>query len=233
MKKYLLPIIILILVLTGAVFFVFQTQYERGQVEDAGTEDTIPDEPKNNINIHVVTEDDIFATIMEDWGIGYSEMLKLVDMTSSTYDLTHIRIGQTLRLARDEAGDIVYLEYEVNSDEYVHVDWINDGYEAEMREIEYEVEIIRQSGTVSSSMYIDALDAGIPDAVIMQFADAFAWTIDFSVQVQKGDSFVIVYEKRFRDGEEAGTGDVITGEFVNGGDVERGYLFEDEDGNPA
>ncbi len=226
MKKLLLPIILLILVLTGAGFYFLVKGEEV-------LENMIPDEPQYDIDTHIVTEDDIFATIVEGWDIGYSQMLELLEMTSSTYDLTMIRIGQPLRLARDEAGDIVWLEYEMSREEYVHVDFVSDGYEAEMRDITYEVEIIKQSGTVSSSMYIDALDAGIPDTIIMQFADAFAWTIDFSVEVQKGDTFALVYERRYRDGEEAGTGDVITGEFVNKGEVHRGYLFENEEGNPA
>lgn len=235
MKKLLLTLIITIFVLTGVGFYFFGNKEQETKNKSSVVEaiENIPAEPQYDIITHVVTEDDIFATIVEEWGIGYSEMLEMLDMTSSTYDLTRIRIGQPLRIARDDAKKIVYLEYEINSDEYVHVDFIDDGYEAEMRDIEYEVEIIKQSGTVSSSMYIDALDAGIPDAIIMQFADAFAWTIDFSVQVQKGDTFILVYEKRYRDGVEAGTGEVITGEFVNEGDVERGYLFQNEEGNPA
>ncbi|MBT3538682.1 M23 family metallopeptidase [Candidatus Parcubacteria bacterium] len=232
--KRLIILIILGLAILGAVFFVRSTRGVQIQENDvaAGTGLDLST-PEYKITEHIVGEDDIFATIMEDFGFGYSEMLAMVDAVSSTYDLTRIRVGQPIRLAKDEYGHDVYLEYERSKDLCVRVYFEDGGYRAEEHDIKYDVEIVKQGATVSSSMYIDGLEANIPEEIIMEFADTFAWTIDFSIQVKKGDSFEILYEKRSRDGEDAGMGNILAGKFVNVGEELTAYLFENEEGDLA
>ncbi|MDD2656304.1 MAG: peptidoglycan DD-metalloendopeptidase family protein [Patescibacteria group bacterium] len=235
MKKLFLPILILIIA-GGAVFFVRYTHSEKN-VEEVNIDQDIKgikEEKKYNIANHIVEEDDTFATIMEEFGIDYSEMLAILDAASSTYDMTRIRVGQPIRLAKDEGGKDVYLEYETGKEYYVHIDFLDDyQFNVEKRAIEYKTEVVKQGASISSSMYLDGLDAEIPEAIIVDFANVFAWTIDFSVQVQKDDSFEILYEKRSREGQEVNYGRVLAGKFVNSGKVYTAYLFEDEEGKAA
>jgi len=235
MKKLFLPILILIVV-GGVVFFVRYTHSEKNVEEVTIDQDIkgIKEEKKYNIANHIVEEDDTFATIMEEFGIDYSEMLAVLDAASTTYDMTRIRVGQPIRLAKDERGKDVYLEYETGKEYYVHIDFLDDyKFNVEKREIKYTTEIVKQSANINSSMYLDGLDANIPEGVIVDFANIFAWTIDFSVQVQKDDSFEILYEKRSREGQEVNYGRVLAGKFVNSGKVYTAYLFEDEEGKAA
>jgi len=221
MKKLFLPILILIVV-GGVVFFVRYTHSEKNVEEVTIDQDIkgIKEEKKYNIANHIVEEDDTFATIMEEFGIDYSEMLAVLDAASTTYDMTRIRVGQPIRLAKDERGKDVYLEYETGKEYYVHIDFLDDyKFNVEKREIKYTTEIVKQSANINSSMYLDGLDANIPEGVIVDFANIFAWTIDFSVQVQKDDSFEILYEKRSREGQEVNYGRVLAGKFVNSGKV--------------
>src|SRR3989339_228935 len=235
MKKLFLPILILIVV-GGVVFFVRYTHSEKNVEEVIIDQDIkgIKEEKKYNIANHIVEEDDTFATIMKEFGIDYSEMLAILDAASTTYDMTRIRVGQPIRLAKDERGKDVYLEYETGKEYYVHIDFLDDyKFNVEKREIKYTTEIVKQSANINSSMYLDGLDANIPEGVIVDFANIFAWTIDFSVQVQKNDSFEILYEKRSREGQEVNYGRVLAGKFVNSGKVYTAYLFEDEEGKAA
>ncbi|PLX28484.1 M23 family peptidase [Candidatus Parcubacteria bacterium] len=229
--KRLIILIILGLAILGVVFFVRSTAGTTLELSEVDV--TEPPKPQYDITEYIVGEDDIFATIMEDWGIGYSDMLTMVDAVSSTYDLTRIRVGQPIRLAKNEYGHNVYLEYERNKDLCVRVYFENGGYRAEEYDVEYDVEIVKQRATVSSSMYIDGLEADIPEEIIMEFADTFAWTIDFSVQVKKGDSFEVMYEKRSRKGEDAGMGNILAAKFMNVGTEFSAYLFENEEGDLA
>jgi murein DD-endopeptidase MepM/ murein hydrolase activator NlpD len=86
---------------------------------------------------------------------------------------------------------------------------------------------------LNSSLYVSALEIDTPEATILAFAEIFGWTVDFATQVQTGDSFEILYEKRYRDGADAGVGRVLAGSFTNVGEKFDGYLFENEEGNPA
>jgi hypothetical protein len=144
-------------------------------------------EPEFALQTHVIGEGDTFGIATDALGIEYGKMLEILDRASSTYDFTRVKVGQPLTLAKNKGGERVYLDYERDRDSIVRF-YFADA-RAEIIPIEYEVTEVSISGTVSSSLYLDALALGIPDAVIMQFADMFAWTIDFSTQVQSSDSF--------------------------------------------
>ncbi|MBI2436643.1 MAG: peptidoglycan DD-metalloendopeptidase family protein [Candidatus Magasanikbacteria bacterium] len=234
MHKHFL-LIILVLAIIGTVFYVKKGSSEGVEQVNRTVEETqTPPEPKINISTHTIEEQETFATVLEDFGIGYSQMLEILDSASSTYDLTRIRVGQPMRLAVDTNRAIKYLEYELSKENYIHIEFLTDGnYRVTQKQIQYETQIIRQAGTISNSLYLDGLATNIPEGVIIEYANIFAWTIDFSVQVQPGDSFEILYEKRSRDGKDAGYGKILAGKFVNSGRVYDAYLFEDAEGKTA
>ena len=228
--------LILIVLLAGG-FFIFRPKFSiRGEKITATETSPIStivesSEPKFTRETHVIADGDTFGIATTALGISYGQMLEILDSASSTYDFTKVKVGQPLTLVKNLDGTNTYLDYERNKDAIVRFYFSEN--RAEIIPIQYDVEEIVVKGVVSSSLYLDALAAGVPDAVIMQFADTFAWTIDFSTQVQRGDSFSMIYEKRTRDGVDAGTGKVIAGKFVNGGDALYGFLYEQKEGDPS
>ena len=57
----------------------------------------------------------------------------------------------------------------------------------------------------------------------------FNWDIDFYREVQNGDTFKVITEKKFANGEFVGFGRVVAAEYVNLGRQLRGYYFESSD----
>jgi len=95
------------------------------------------------------------------------------------------------------------------------------------------------TGSVQSSLYAALLgsgDSGIPAGERRQVADlladrVFAWQIDFSRDLRKGDEFRILYERMVRPDGTARTGRVIAVQFsVNNRDYEA-YAFTNPDGS--
>jgi murein DD-endopeptidase MepM/ murein hydrolase activator NlpD len=60
----------------------------------------------------------------------------------------------------------------------------------------------------------------------LQLSDIFAWDIDFSTDLRNGDTFKIVVEGFYLDGEFKKYGDILSAEFFNNGEVYRAYRFE-------
>jgi murein DD-endopeptidase MepM/ murein hydrolase activator NlpD len=58
----------------------------------------------------------------------------------------------------------------------------------------------------------------------------FGGDIDFHHDLRTGDSFTVVYESRFVDGEPAGAGRILAAEFVNRGVTLRAYQWTAADG---
>ena len=66
----------------------------------------------------------------------------------------------------------------------------------------------------------------------MNLAEIFGWDIDFILDIRQGDSFQVLVEKRFRDGEPAGYGRILAAEFTNQGETFNAVLFQDGERAP-
>jgi murein DD-endopeptidase MepM/ murein hydrolase activator NlpD len=90
------------------------------------------------------------------------------------------------------------------------------------------------SGTIRSSLFAASDEAGIPDAIAVQMAEAFSADIDFHRELRKGDTFSVVYETLTADGEPITWnntgGRMIAAEFVSQGQSHTALWFKDETG---
>ena len=91
------------------------------------------------------------------------------------------------------------------------------GDEISISKIKKEIQTLQSygSGSITSSFYKDALNQGIPDSIIMDFAFIFGWDVDFIFDVRKGDKFQVIYETKYAQGEKISSGDIIYAEFIN------------------
>ena len=222
--------IILVILLVGAGWFFSGNELVTSEGQKKIEE---PQGPQYKITKYEIGEEDTFAVVMEKLGFDYVETMDILNLASSTYDFTSVRIGQPLRIYHDDLGNFVKLEYEPNKEEIAVVSFVSSTYQAEMVDIEYDITTDVAGGTIEESLWLAGLEAGMEDALIIEFADVFAWTVDFAIEVRTGDTFKVLYEKRHRDGKYIGIGKVLAGQFVNSGKESRGYLFEDVDGKPA
>ena len=94
-------------------------------------------------------------------------------------------------------------------------------------EINKDVELIQsfKSGIIKTSFYEAALDAEIPDSVIMDFAYIFGWDVDFVFDIREGDSFYLIYETPYSGGAKIKNGDIVAAEFINNGKIYKANRF--------
>jgi len=83
------------------------------------------------------------------------------------------------------------------------------------------------SGTIRSSLFNAADEAGIPDAITSQIVDIFSGEIDFHRRLRVGDRFAIVYETLEADGEPMRTGRVLSAQFLNAGKMFEAVWFRE------
>jgi hypothetical protein len=57
--------------------------------------------------------------------------------------------------------------------------------------------------------------AKLPDTIVKQIVEMFSTNIDFRSDLKRGDSFNVVYETFWQDGEFVRAGRVLAGEFTN------------------
>ena len=90
-----------------------------------------------------------------------------------------------------------------------------------------------RSGVIEDSLFLSGQRAQLPDRIIMELANIFGWDIDFIFDIREGDSFALIYEEKYLDGELLGSGNILAAKFVNRGKVYRAVRFEDQHGDAA
>jgi murein DD-endopeptidase MepM/ murein hydrolase activator NlpD len=68
------------------------------------------------------------------------------------------------------------------------------GFHAEVTQKELKVHRHRAGGTVKSSLYLTAMQAGIPAEVVIDMIRMFSYKVDFQRDVHEGDSFEVYFD---------------------------------------
>ena len=67
--------------------------------------------------------------------------------------------------------------------------------------------------------------------MIMELANIFGWDIDFILDIRNGDTFNLVYEELYLNGEKLSTGKIVAATFNNQGRELKAVLYKDKAGN--
>ncbi len=85
------------------------------------------------------------------------------------------------------------------------------------------------NGVVSNSLYASIINNGGDAQLVNNFADIFAWQVDFSRESREGDAYQIVLEKHVADGRFVGYGRILAAEYASSRKTLRGFFFESSD----
>jgi murein DD-endopeptidase MepM/ murein hydrolase activator NlpD len=178
------------------------------------------------------------SKIFAQFSLPSSELDQIINLDNNTKSLTHLRTGDSLSLefSGQIEGDqqLKRLSYDLSHERTLHIVRTEDGLftsQIEQHPLEYRQSLGR--GVIHDSFYNAATDAGISPNVVMQLADIFGWKINFLTDIKDGDSFSILYESVFKNGERVTTGDVLAASFTNNGKLYQAVRYSDSAGNTA
>ena len=127
-------------------------------------------------------------------------------------------------------GDLVSMHSNLSLTSALHIEKGENGFEAEIVDRPIEKRKRLAYGTIESSLFESAADAGLSDRVIMNIAGIFAWDVDFVLDIRTGDNYYVQYEEIWQDGEYVTDGEIIVAEFNNDGRTHQAVRFVDEEG---
>ena len=166
--------------------------------------------------IHEVMDGENLSIIFEEFKVPLNTAYRIFRLDKNNL-LSKIKPGDEMKftyLGEDITG-IEIIKDSINSILIEITDKIS------IKKISKDVELIQsfKSGVIKTSFYEAALDAEIPDSIIMDFAYIFGWDIDFIFDIREGDSFNVIYETPYSEGEKVKNGDIILAKFVNRGET--------------
>jgi murein DD-endopeptidase MepM/ murein hydrolase activator NlpD len=178
-----------------------------------------------------VRRDDTLASLVRRLNISNTEAMDFLHRNANASALSsQLRPGHFIRAQVNQDGELLWLEYEIDSNTTLKIEHTTSGYQAETVALSVETQQLLKSAEINSSLFAATDAAGIPDSIAMQVADIFSGEIDFHSDLRKGDRFSVVYEAHYNNGSLIKAGKVLATEFTNNGKAYRALMYRNPEG---
>lgn len=168
---------------------------------------------------------DFFGSIMEDFGVDANQVQRILKASEGVFDVRKLKIGDSYEVWRekDSLERAAFFIYEVDNLTNVVVS-LKDSLYAKV--CEKEVVPVKKMAevTISTSLWNDCQQAGIPVMMALKLSDVYDCTIDF-FGLQSGDSFKVMYDELTYNGEYMGLGKIYYAEFIHAGRLYNAIRF--------
>lgn len=201
--------------------------------------DSIAIEPSKKADLHpplqskniTVDKGDTLSEIFKREGFSARDLYDIMQLGSLTAPLKNIRPGQSLEFRTNELQQLAGLSYKTDLTHTLIIEKNGEEFSAREEIRSPEIRITHASETINSSLYRSGQKAGLTDNLIMELAGIFGWDIDFALDIRQGDSFTVLYEEKYLDGEKISYGDIVAAQFTNRGKSFEAVRFTDKKGN--
>jgi murein DD-endopeptidase MepM/ murein hydrolase activator NlpD len=190
--------------------------FSQVSMEELDLESAVEAETSNFIKLKraEIKRNDSLFSILKRLGIEEKNIVTLVNSDRSNL-LAQIKIGKTLEVGINDSNIVISLNYIKDFKSGVRAEKSGEVYEIEEYELNTEKYRVFKNIEINNSLYVDGLKEGLPDSVIMDLVYIFGWDIDFVHDIRLGDSYSLIYEEVFVNGEKKLDGDILIAEFIN------------------
>ena len=162
----------------------------------------------------VIKNNDSLYSILKRLGIHENNIFQIINSENSRL-LSKIKVDKKIELSINQNNEIVSLNYIKDFKSGVQAQKKEGTYQIKEYQLKTEKFKVFKKVKINESLYIDGLKQGLPDSVIMDLVYIFGWDIDFNLDIRQGDSYSLIYEEVFVNGEKVIDGDILIAEFSN------------------
>jgi murein DD-endopeptidase MepM/ murein hydrolase activator NlpD len=169
-------------------------------------------------------------------GVAASTAFAIARELEPHFDLRRSRPGHRYRIERDEQGALIAFRYDVSDLEHYQVTQRSEGWETRAAKRGVIRQQARLAGVVATTLYDAIGDLGEHPELASEFANIFAWDVDFAKGVHAGDEFHLLYERNYvaREGggglRYVGPGRILAARYQSGGRAHEAIFYETEPG---
>jgi murein DD-endopeptidase MepM/ murein hydrolase activator NlpD len=177
----------------------------------------------------VVGRNDTLDRIFRKLQLNLTDLANLRSLPGIRTHMDNLRLGESLHFVyRDDELD--GFERRLNENETLKVVRGPGGLRAEVLQNPLEGRTRTVRGVIDRSLFEAVTTAGAHDQTAVNLADMFQWDIDFILDVQPGDSFVVTYRELYQNGVYVKDGPVLAASFVNQGKPYFAVRYVDSEG---
>ncbi len=169
------------------------------------------------------------SDLLEEQDFTAAQIHRMREDVKPVYDLARIKAGQEMRIFSFSDGGFVALEYDIDHMRYLHVENHESSYRAAIKQRALETRLRLIWGIIEDFPISALARLGESDVLAIMLEEIFAWDVDFRTEIQPGDTFKILVEKKYIEGEFSGYGDILAAEFINQGRAFHAFRYTYQD----
>lgn len=162
-----------------------------------------------------VKNGDTLAAVFDRAGLTSKDAYEITQLPLAKQNLLKIMPGEEIVISKDAKGDLTEVRYRINAISTLVISKNQEQYHEKISEKDVEIRTHFTSAKIKSNFWNSAVDAGLNANQIMQLSTVFGWDIDFALDLREGDSFAIIYEQEYAEGEFLRNGNILAAEFIN------------------
>ena len=179
----------------------------------------------------IVHPNDTLDAIFRRLKLNLADLASLRALPGLKAHLDSLHPGESLHFLQREDGALVGLERRLNEEQTLKVSRDASGLKADVLQDPLASKPRVLKGVINSSLFEAVEAAGGHDQTAVALADIFGWDIDFVLDIQPGDSFVVSYQELYQDGAYVKDGPILAASFTNAGRKYKAVRYVDADGS--
>lgn len=177
-----------------------------------------------------IAKNQTFSDLMKQNGFDNQTIQEVFESTRDVYNLNQIHAGKNVVLTSNTGNIFSGLEYAIDPTQTLVIRRDEAGIKSEIRKYDPERRVEQLGGVITGSLYATIDRLGGDDQLVMDFADIFEWDVDFFKDLQAGDTFRIVYEANYIQGQPLGNGKILAAQLTNRGRTYTALGFQSDQG---
>ena len=189
-------------------------------------------EPRFKVINHKVLQGETFDKILQKYSVKENEILEIKKKISKKINLNKLNTEHKIKFTIDQSTQLIKeFTFKISNSEKIYLSRNTDLGEFDQKilvtklnkNVSYKENIILQS------LYRSASKQDIPANIIIEFARIYGFQVDFQRDIQKKDSFQIMYEVFMDDnGKIIETGNILFANLILSGQDNSLYYFDKE-----
>jgi len=171
------------------------------------------------------------SSLFASAGFNDRTMYSVLGSKNRNKALSKIFPGEKLAFLKNEQDQLVKVRLERSALQSIIFSKQDSGqFESEIITRVPDIHVAYGEGKIDSSLFLAGEKAGLSQSQIMELANIFGWDIDFVLDIRQGDSFKLVYEELYLDGEKFKNGQILAASFTNSGRTLEAVLYKQPSG---
>ena len=169
-----------------------------------------------------IKEKPIYNALSES-GLSRQEVAQITDKLATVVNTRRLQ-PQDLYTLSVENGHFLLLLLKQGFKRY-YVANVDDYLVAGVSEVALSTRIKTAAGTVYKALSTSMLADGLTWPLVLDFTDAFSWTVDFNTDTRNGDEYAALWEENFAPSGEIVSQDLLAASYKNVNETKPTYAF--------